>query len=99
MGCMLQRSPTMRIADRSCTFCDLIQGAGEVSICYEDAEAVAFMDVQPVNAGHVLVVPRRHFERIEDVPAELSAHLFRLASRLAPVVKSVAKAEGLNIVV
>ena len=89
----------MRIADRTCTFCDLIHGAGEVSICYEDAEAVAFMDVQPVNAGHVLVVPRRHFERIEDVPADLSAHLFRLASRLAPVVKSVAKAEGLNIVV
>ena len=89
----------MRIADRSCTFCDLIHGAGEASICYEDAEAVAFMDVQPVNTGHVLVVPRRHFERLEDVPSELSAHLFRVASRLAPVVKRVANAEGMNIVV
>ena len=89
----------MRIADRSCTFCDLIHGAGEASICYEDADAVAFMDVQPVNPGHVLVVPRRHFERLEDVPAELSAHLFRVASRLAPAVKRVAKAEGMNIIV
>ena len=89
----------MRIADRSCSFCDLIHGAGEASIFYEDAESVAFMDVQPVNTGHVLVVPRRHFERIEDVPPELSAHLFRVASRLAPVVKRVAKAEGMNIVV
>jgi histidine triad (HIT) family protein len=89
----------MRIADRTCTFCDLIHGAGEASICYEDAEAVAFMDVQPVNAGHVLVVPRRHFERIEDTPAELSAHLFRVATRLAPAVKAVANAEGMNIVV
>ena len=89
----------MRIADRHCTFCDLIHGAGEASICYEDAHAVAFMDIQPVNPGHVLVVPRRHFERIEDVPAELSAHLFRVATRLAPAVKRVAKAEGLNIVV
>jgi histidine triad (HIT) family protein len=89
----------MRIADRTCTFCDLIHGAGEASICYEDSEAIAFMDIQPVNAGHVLVVPRRHFERIEDIPAELSAHLFRVASRLAPVVKKVADAEGMNIVV
>ena len=89
----------MRIADRHCTFCDLIHGAGEASICYEDADSIAFMDVQPVNAGHVLVVPRRHFERIEDVPAELAAHLFRVAGRLAPVVKRVASAEGMNIVV
>ena len=89
----------MRLADRHCTFCDLIHGAGEVSICYEDADAVAFMDVQPVNAGHVLVVPRRHFERIEDVPSQLSAHLFRVASKLAVAVKRVAGAEGLNIVV
>ena len=89
----------MRIADRTCKFCDLIHGAGEASICYEDADAVAFMDVQPVNPGHVLVVPRRHFERVEDVPAELSAHLFRVASRLAPAVKRVAGAEGMNIIV
>ena len=89
----------MRIADRHCTFCDLIHGAGEASICYEDADSIAFMDVQPVNAGHVLVVPRRHFERIEDVPSELAAHLFRVAGRLAPVVKRVASAEGMNIVV
>lgn len=89
----------MRIADRHCTFCDLIHGAGEVSICYEDSDAVAFMDVQPVNAGHVLVVPRRHFEKFEDVPAELAMHLFRVTSRLVPAVKRVANAEGINIVV
>ena len=89
----------MTIADRHCTFCDLIHGAGEVSICYEDADSVAFMDVQPVNAGHVLVVPRRHVERFEDVPAELAMHLFRVTTRIAPAVKKVAGAEGINIVV
>lgn len=87
------------IADRSCTFCDLIHGAGEASLCYEDADAVAFMDIQPVNAGHVLVVSRRHYERFEDVPAELAVHLFRVAAKLVPAVKKVAGAEGMNIVV
>ncbi|HMC55770.1 MAG TPA: HIT family protein [Gemmatimonadaceae bacterium] len=89
----------MSLADRSCTFCDLINGAGEVSTCYEDGHAVAFMDVQPVNAGHVLVVSRRHYERFEDVPPELAMHLFRVVTRLVPAVKRVAKAEGINIVV
>ena len=47
-----------------CTFCDLIHGAAEVSICHEDADAIAFMDIQPVNNGHVLVVPREHYESL-----------------------------------
>ena len=89
----------MRLADRHCTFCDLIHGAGEASICYEDGLAIAFMDIQPVNAGHVLVVPRRHYERFEDLPADLTMHLFRISSRLVPAVKKVANAEGINIVV
>jgi histidine triad (HIT) family protein len=89
----------MAIADRHCTFCDLIHGAGEVSICYEDSDALAFMDIQPVNTGHVLVVSRSHYERLEDVPAELAMHLFRVANRLVPAVRRVAKAEGINIVV
>jgi histidine triad (HIT) family protein len=89
----------MRLADRHCTFCDLIHGAGEASICYEDSDAVAFMDIQPVNAGHVLVVPRRHYEQFEDVPAALAAHVFNVASKLVPAVKKVSKAEGINIIV
>jgi len=83
----------------SCPFCDLIHGAGEVSMCFEDAEVVAFMDIQPVNAGHVLVVPREHYESIEDIPPSLASHLFQVSMQLAPVVKHVAGAEGLNLVV
>ena len=64
----------------SCPFCDVIRGAGEVSMCYEDKDVVAFMDIQPVNAGHVLVVPREHA-----VPA-LRA-LARLRERIAPVLQ------------
>ena len=84
---------------QSCPFCDVIHGAGEVSMCFEDADVVAFMDIQPVNAGHVLVVPREHFESLEDIPAALAMHLFEVAMDLAPIVKQVAAADGLNIVV
>jgi len=98
-SCNLSIEHTMRLTDRHCTFCDLIHGAGEVSICYEDADAIAFMDIQPVNAGHVLVVSRKHYEKFEDLPTELAMHLFRVATRLVPAVKKVANAEGMNIVV
>ena len=82
-----------------CTFCDLIHGAAEVSVCYEDADAIAFMDIQPVNTGHVLVVPRQHLESLFDVPPELGAHLFGVTMRVANAVRRVTGCEDMNIVV
>ena len=89
----------MRESICPCIFCELIHGGGEVSICYEDSQALAFMDVQPVNAGHVLVVPRQHFDSLVDVPSDLARHLFDVALRLGPIVRRLAGADGLNIIV
>lgn len=82
-----------------CIFCDLIHGAAEVSVCYEDADAIAFMDIQPVNPGHVLVVPRRHYESLLDIPHDLAMHLFDVAMTLGPVVRKVSRADGMNVIV
>ena len=89
----------MPTANRHCTFCDLIRGAAEVSVCYEDSSALAFMDIQPVNSGHVLVVPRTHYESLADIPQELALHLFEVAMKLEPAVRQVTKAEGTNMIV
>ena len=82
-----------------CIFCDLIQGAGEVSVCYEDTHAIAFMDVQPVNVGHVLVVPRDHYESLCDVPPDIAMHLFDVSMRLVPIVRDVTGCADMNLVV
>ena len=66
---------------------------------YEDSDVVAFLDIQPVNTGHLLVVPRAHHESLSYIPHQLAMHLFEVAMELAPVVKQVAGADGLNIVV
>ena len=93
------REDSMRKADVHCTFCDLIHGAGEASICYEDSDALAFMDIQPVNAGHVLVVPRQHHESLVDTPPELAMHLFEVSMKLASVIRKVTNCDDMNIVV
>ena len=82
-----------------CTFCNLIRGAAEVSVCHEDSDAIAFMDIQPVNNGHVLVVPREHYESLLEVPEELGMHLFRVTMQLANAVRRVSGCEDLNLVV
>src|SRR5258705_12887933 len=86
-------------APSHCTFCDLMRGAAEVSICHEDADAIAFMDIQPVNNGHVLVVPREHYESLHSIPRELGLHLFNVTMRLATAVTNVSGCPDLNIVV
>ena len=57
------------------------------------------MDIQPVNNGHVLVVPREHFESVLDVPRELGLHLFRITMRLTAAIRQVTGCEDFNIVV
>jgi histidine triad (HIT) family protein len=89
----------MHAPSRHCIFCDLVNGAGEVSICYEDARAIAFMDIQPVNLGHVLVVPRTHYDSLHDVPTDEAMHLFDVALRLSSIVRRLNGADDLNIVV
>lgn len=82
-----------------CIFCDLMRGAAEVSICYEDATAIAFLDIQPVNPGHVLVVPRAHYETLQDIPGDVGAHLYKVATKLIPLVQTASGATDMNIVV
>ena len=82
-----------------CIFCDLIRGAGEVSICYEDSVAIALLDIQPVNPGHVLVVPREHYEVLQDIPKDVGAHLYLVAAKLIPRVQTASGATDMNIVV
>ena len=86
-------------APAHCQFCDLIHGAAEVSVCYEDTDAIAFMDIQPVNDGHVLVAPREHYERLEDVPRELGRHLYDVTMQLIPVIQLATGVHDMNVIV
>jgi histidine triad (HIT) family protein len=79
----------------SCIFCKIIEGSAPSSKVHEDEVCLAFMDIQPVNPGHVLVVPRAHYTDLSDLPAEIGAHLFQVAQRIAlSMPKTHVKNEG-----
>lgn len=89
----------MSTSTRHCIFCDIIHGGAEVSMCYEDSTALAFMDIQPVNPGHTLVVPRGHYESFLDLPHDVGMHLFSVAMEIAPVVRRVSGLDGTNLII
>ncbi|MCS7221026.1 MAG: HIT family protein [Anaerolineae bacterium] len=81
-----------------CIFCDILRGAAPASVVYHDDLCTAFMDIQPVNPGHLLVVPNRHATYLADLPAETGAQIFRVAQRLALALRrSGIRCEGVNL--
>lgn len=80
-----------------CIICKLLLGELEVSMVYQDDCCSAFMDIQPVNPGHVLVVPNRHAPNLASLNEEEGAQIFRVAQRLAKVLRSgIVRCEGIN---
>lgn len=80
-----------------CVFCKIISGEFPSSKIYEDEDIVAFMDIQPVNEGHILIVPKKHVELIADLDDEISAMMFVIAGRINKALrKSDLKLEGVN---
>lgn len=83
--------------ETDCVFCKLISGELEVSFVYQDELCVAFMDIQPVNPGHALVVPRRHAAYLADLDTEEGAQIFRVAQRAAAALRQCGvRCEGVN---
>lgn len=81
----------------SCIFCDLLAGRGTASFVYRGALVAAFLDIQPVNPGHILVVPLQHAASLGDLDPETGAQLFRTGQSLAAALRrSGLRCEGVN---
>jgi histidine triad (HIT) family protein len=81
----------------NCIFCLIAQRAAEASIVYEDAYTMAFMDIRPVSKGHMLIVPKTHYDDIFNVPEETLAQVFRTAQRAALAAKRILGADGVSL--
>ena len=80
-----------------CIFCKMVAGQIPVTKIYEDEVVLAFLDIGPLSDGHTLVIPKQHFEKLHECPAEV---LGPVASRLGKIAKAVAGAmdsEGYNV--
>jgi len=52
----------------NCVFCKIIKKEIPASIVYEDADFLAFLDIHPVSLGHTLIIPKKHYRWVWDVP-------------------------------
>ena len=71
----------------ACIFCGIVGGDLPASAVYEDAVVLAFMDINPVNPGHVLVVPKAHLPNLADMDEATGERLFTIATRMARALR------------
>jgi histidine triad (HIT) family protein len=78
----------------SCKFCDIAAGRLPAEIVFEDADSLAFLDIRPLFPGHMLLIPRNHYDTLTDLPSPLVKPLFENARLLSQAAETGLAADG-----
>lgn len=78
-----------------CVFCHKEQI--KTDFVYEDEFVMAFMDMDPINEGHVLLVPKQHYLDVDEIPDELLAHLMIVSKKILKALKEIYRPDGYSI--
>ena len=80
-----------------CLFCKMVTGQIPVTKVYEDEVVLSFLDIGPISNGHTLVIPKQHFEKLHECPAEVLSQVFARVGRIAGAVASAMNCDGYNL--
>lgn len=81
-----------------CIFCKIIKGEISSYTIYEDDKMKAFLDVNPVSNGHVLLIPKKHYKNFLDTPDELIKEMYHIIkTKIYPLLEEKLQITGLSI--
>ena len=85
------------MTDNNCIFCKLATGEIPSYTVYEDDTFRAILDAAPANEGHTLILPKAHYENLDELPEETAANAMRLAKKIATRLRDRVHCDGVNI--
>lgn len=80
-----------------CLFCKIVADVLPADKIYEDDKCLAFLDINPVNFGSALLIPKEHYQSMAETPDDLVAYLFVKAKELMPKIKKAVGADYISI--
>ncbi|MFT4308970.1 MAG: HIT family protein [Candidatus Woesearchaeota archaeon] len=83
---------------KDCIFCKIIAKEIPSAIIYEDREYIAFLDINPVNKGHTLVIPKKHYANINELPDSFNASYMNIIKKIGRAVQESTGCEGYNLI-
>lgn len=94
----LRRHIVRFLEEQGCIFCMILRGDADASFLHNDDLVAAFMDIRPVNQGHVLVIPRHHHVTMDEVPENVAGRMMAVAGRIARALPQTdVRMEGYNL--
>src|SRR3989338_5921481 len=84
---------------KQCIFCQIISGKVQSKKVYEDGDAIAILDVNPANPGHMLIMPKEHYSIMPQMPDDEIGHIFMVAKALSNASLRALEVQGSNIIV
>jgi histidine triad (HIT) family protein len=80
-----------------CIFCKIAEKEADATVVYEDDHTLAFMDIHPLNPGHTLVIPKKHYTNMLDMPSEEAARVFASVHKVMKGVQKASGADGISV--
>ena len=81
-----------------CIFCKLANGDIPTNTIYEDNDFRVFLDAAPATKGHCLIVPKEHFDNLEELSDDVASKVFPLAKKMMKLLKEKLGWDGFNVV-
>lgn len=80
-----------------CVFCKIAQGEIPSVKIYEDECVLAFLDIAPLSDGHTLVIPKKHFEKMDEMPGQTIAEVAKRLPKIAEAIINALDCDGYNL--
>ncbi len=81
-----------------CIFCKIIKGEIPSYTVYEDNIVKVFLDISPVENGHMLIIPKEHCLDIDDIKLETITHIYEVAKKMHLLLKEKLNIDGMQVV-
>lgn len=85
--------------EKNCTFCKIVERHISARIISQNDNAIAFLDAFPLSPGHTLIIPKRHYSKVQDMNSEYSSAMFDLLRVVTEAVEKVTRAKASTIAI
>lgn len=82
---------------KMCVFCDIANRKAPAHIIYENNHLISFLDIEPINEGHVLIVPKQHVDSIDELSDEMLADIICVAKNIVVTLREIYGNDGYSI--
>jgi histidine triad (HIT) family protein len=83
----------------SCVFCGILAGKLPARMVHEDEDHIAFLPLEHINPGHIVLIPRRHTDDLFDLDASEYQRLWAVVAKLAPPLREALSAKRVGVAV